>query len=69
MIPNSDLDGMSRVELEDEISELELRLKHARSRLQDACEPTISNPSTDISRTDRMFFYYKSKNHGFTLNK
>lgn len=48
MSSSTDLNGMSRVELENEITELELRLKDARSRLQDAGKPSITT-------TDRMF--------------
>jgi hypothetical protein len=45
MSSNADLNGMSPVELESEITELELRLKDARSRLQDAGKPSIRNLS------------------------
>lgn len=55
MSSSTELNDMSRVELENEVAELELRLKNARSRLQDAGKPSIRNPSMDQSHTDRMF--------------
>lgn len=44
----------NRLELENEILELELRLKNARSRLREAHEPSTNEDSTDLEFTDSM---------------